>query len=38
MKKTCAIFLNAEKEYLLYKMLNKYIKQNIKNMYKVVQN
>ena len=38
MKKACAISLNAEKEYSLYEMLNKYTEQNVKNAYKVAQN
>ena len=37
MKKIYAISLNIEKEYSLYEVLNKYIKQNVKNVYKVAQ-
>ena len=35
MKKVCAIFSDTEKEYLLYKTLNKYTEQNVKNAYKI---
>ena len=38
MKKICAISSDVEKKYSLYKVLNKYTEQNIKNMYKVAQN
>ena len=37
MKKICAISSDAEKEFSLYKALNKYTEQNIKNAYKVAQ-
>ena len=35
MKKVYVIFLNVEKKYSLYKTLNKYTEQNIKNAYKI---
>ena len=38
MKKTCAISLDVKKEFSLYKALNKYTEQNIKNVYKIAQN
>ena len=38
MKKVCAIFLNAEKEYSSYEVSNKYTEQNVKNAYKIAQN
>ena len=37
MKKACAIFSDAEKEFSLYKMSNKYTEQDVKNVYKVAQ-
>ena len=38
MKKTYTIFSDTEKKNSLYKTLNKYTEQNVKNMYKVTQN
>ena len=38
MKKAYANFSDAEKEYSLYEISNKYIEQNVKNAYKVAQN
>ena len=35
MKKVYAISLNTEKEYSSYEASNKYIKQNVKNVYKI---
>ena len=37
MKKICAIFSDAEKKYSLYKVLNKYTEQDVKDVYKVAQ-
>ena len=38
MKKIHAISSDAEKEYSLYKMSNKYTEQDVKDVYKVAQN
>ena len=37
MKKVCAISPDAEKEYSLYEVSNKYTEQNVKNAYKIAQ-
>ena len=38
MKKACAISSDAEKEYSLYKVSNKYTEQDVKDVYKIAQN